>query len=670
MKERLWWQKPLRVIQTNLQIADTPQMRPEKIAHEIEELGANVLVMNVGGIYAWYQSKVPFHHVNEYLPKETDLLADLIAACHGRNIRVVARFDFSKTDDAVFQQRPWWFVKDAQGKPRIYGKERPGTWSLLYTTCLNGGYRGSEFAVPVTHEVIRGYGIDGVFLNAPHYEFCRCAVCQKKYREKYGKELPPEAKDLEADWAIDCVRECVGKIHAAIKQENQDMPLILYYGAKSRENLYDRLAMADMLCTEAQDVLSRGYRDIPPTWEGAMAMKAGRAVEMPTPFGIIHSCPGMDWRHTGLPAAEYRFWLSQIPANGGSIWHSLTGFPDTISDKRILDAVKEVNRSIIRCEGDMDGAVSAAETVLIWDGGEGACGWFEALTATHTQFDLLDENHLSLEKLSRYKAAIVPGGLCLPDARSRALDAYVKQGGALLVEGTDERRLQGLLPVLGVEAALEQSEPLAAAYIRMEGETALRAGLERTPLLPLRGKVLYVKESADAQAPATLVPPFAPLDAVGAPPERASILCPQTDLPLAITHAYGKGKTLFFPFEISILAREYKLAEHYLLMRNSVHLLAEPVFKMAHMNGVQAVLFKKADSFLLHLTNGVGQRPLASTIPLGDIAFAVRVKNARAKALLSGREVSVKEENGYAQCVLHGLEVWDVIRIDAGGQSV
>jgi hypothetical protein len=32
MDERLWWQKPLRVIQTNLQVKDTPLMDPEKIA--------------------------------------------------------------------------------------------------------------------------------------------------------------------------------------------------------------------------------------------------------------------------------------------------------------------------------------------------------------------------------------------------------------------------------------------------------------------------------------------------------------------------------------------------------------------------------------------------------------------------------------------------------------
>lgn len=49
-----FWSHPQRIIQTNLQFQDTARIDPK-------ELGATVLVFNVGGIYAWYQSDVPFH---------------------------------------------------------------------------------------------------------------------------------------------------------------------------------------------------------------------------------------------------------------------------------------------------------------------------------------------------------------------------------------------------------------------------------------------------------------------------------------------------------------------------------------------------------------------------------------------------------------------------------
>ena len=76
--ERPWWKRPLRVIQTNLQVLDTPRMDEARIAAQIEDLGANVLVVNVGGIYAWYPTALPFHTVNPCLPKDHDLLEDVL----------------------------------------------------------------------------------------------------------------------------------------------------------------------------------------------------------------------------------------------------------------------------------------------------------------------------------------------------------------------------------------------------------------------------------------------------------------------------------------------------------------------------------------------------------------------------------------------------------------
>ena len=82
MEKNVWWKEPMRVLQYNLQVKDTPLMDAKKLAEQTVELAANVVVMNVGGIYAWYKSEVPYHHINEYLPAEGDLLADLIEEFH------------------------------------------------------------------------------------------------------------------------------------------------------------------------------------------------------------------------------------------------------------------------------------------------------------------------------------------------------------------------------------------------------------------------------------------------------------------------------------------------------------------------------------------------------------------------------------------------------------
>lgn len=188
MTTKLWWQKPLRVIQPNLQIKDTAQIDPERLASQMEEMGANTMVFNVGGIYAWYTSQVPHHHVNEFLPTEFDLLHEVIEACHRRNIRFVARFDFSKAEDRVYQQKPQWFVRKADRQPEIIGVKRPGEWSLLMSTCANSAYRNEAVAIPVLAEVLDRYDIDGIFFNNPQYALCECETCRQKYKLTYWKD--------------------------------------------------------------------------------------------------------------------------------------------------------------------------------------------------------------------------------------------------------------------------------------------------------------------------------------------------------------------------------------------------------------------------------------------------------------------------------------------------
>jgi len=674
MNKKLWWHGPLRVIQTNLQVKDTIKMDPKKIAEEIHEMAANVLVMNVGGIYAWYQSKVKYHHINEFLPKDIDLLKEIISECHNKSIKVIARFDFSKTDDYVFQEKPQWFVRDSEKKPRIYGRDRMGDWSLLLSTCINAGYRNEELAVPVVNEVLEMYEIDGIFLNAPHYEVCHCDTCKSKYFKKYGKKLPEDHREFEKDWASSCLKDNVEKIYKAVKAKNADIPVILYYNLY-RDNLNDRIVTADMICTEPQDILSLGYKEIPQFWKPALSIKMGRTLDnYPKPFGIIHSCPGMDWRHTGLPPAEHMFWMSQVPANGGYIWHSLTGFNDTISDKRILKSVSELNHMIQKTESHMENAKGAAQTLLLWNAQSSAEGWAEGLINTQTLFDVMDYYQITLEGLKRFKVVIIPENYNFTLEITEIIKEYVKTGGNIIVEGTARDKLYPVLDVIGVREDIVSSEFLTASYLKFEaGAGLLQKSFENTPMIAHRGVVAYCKPEKSTQLLATLVPPFAPMDAVGAPPERASILTPQTNIPLAAVHEYGKGKAIFLPFQLSMLAKEFKLKEHYQLMKNCADMLLgeDKIFNMESVNGIQSVMYEKENKFILHLVNGIGQRPLTSNVPYHGLNFSIKLKgNVQVKSVYScigGEKLEYTVQGNVLNCTLDVLKIWDMIVIETQG---
>lgn len=677
----MWWQQPLRIIQPNLQVQDTARIEPERLVQQIKTLGANAMVFNTGGIYAWYPSQVRYHTINAYLPDDRDLLEEVIAQCHQADIRFIARFDFSKAADHIYLQRPEWFVRREADQPEVVGAMRPGPWPLLMSTCLNGGYRNEELAMPVLREVLQRYNIDGVFFNAPHYVFCRCAQCRIKYAERYNKELPDTSAQLEPDFAAACFDDNIGRLYRYIKTLAPDLPVIVYYNLH-RDRLLQRSAMADLLCTEPQDVLSRGQANIPAFWLPALSIKVGRSLaDRPDPFGIVHSCPGMDWRHTGLPPAEYRFWLAQIPANGGQIWHSLTGVPDTITDKRILEVVQAHHQQVAKVAPYMAKARSLAQVALLWHGGSSAEDWAEALIRKQIPFDVLLPELLAQWETAQYQVVLLSEGFPYTDDVAEVLANYVQQGGRLIVEGNlPEQHVRESSPalrawpaLLGIADDYSHSEYLYAAYLRFEaGDHALQSGLEQTELIPFRGKVTYCKPlDEQVQVLATLVPPFSPLDGVGAPPERASLPVPRTDLPLAISHCSGAGETLYFPFALSALLREFKLDEHYCLLANSIDaaLGHRRFVQVSAYPGLQLTVFRQAGHLLIHLVNGAGERPLARNLPLHDIEIVVRglpdlvPAEACAQLLLQGGKLHGKLEAGCLHLTLSRLEVWECLLV-------
>lgn len=675
-----WWRKPLRVIQTNLQVADTAKIRPEKLAAEMEEMGADVLVYNVGGIYAWYKTEVPFHTVNPFLPDDGDLLEDVIEACHRRGIKFVARFDFSKATDTTYLQRPWWFVRDKDSNPQAIGATRPGEWSLLMSTCINSGYRNQEVAVPILQEALHRYDIDGIFYNNPAYIPCHCETCQAKHLKIYGEPVPEDLHWgmgwLNTEWARLCARENLGILYEAIKATRPDVPVILYHGVYSPP--IDGSKTADLVCTEPQNVLSRGHKSIPEFWRPALSIKlaADSPGDVPPPFGIVHSCPGMDWRHTGLPTAEYLFWLSQVPAHGGQIWHSITGIPDTITDRRILNTVSTFNAMVGKVKPYLEGATPISQIAMLWHNAESTQGWADGLINTQIPFSLIMPDQLCVEKLQEFRVVIIPEGWCCDATGMKALTEYVKGGGNLIAEGRLRIEGPGIGDLLGIASEpYHVSESLSASYLRFEGNNnpLQVGGLEETELIPQRGEVVYCRANQDAEVLLTLVPPFSPLESVGAPPERASLPVSHTDIPMCILNHYGKGKVVYFPFKLSFLINEFKLNEHYVVLSNAIKLLLgeDNMITVSSIQGLQVTVLEREQGYLINLVNGVGRRPLSTNIPLHDIKVKVKLDNGHiareVKQLIDSKVIDFEQDGGYVEFSIDRLDVWEVLSIEVSG---
>lgn len=126
-----WWAKRLNVIQTNLQVVDTNKINPKRLVQQIKDLQGDALIFNTGGIYAWYDTSIKYHYINDYLNPKYDLIGQMIEQCHTKGIKFIARFDFNMAHDYVFNDHPEWFVQDVHRSPIIPGAYRPGNWDLL-----------------------------------------------------------------------------------------------------------------------------------------------------------------------------------------------------------------------------------------------------------------------------------------------------------------------------------------------------------------------------------------------------------------------------------------------------------------------------------------------------------------------------------------------------------
>lgn len=683
MRATEWWKHPMRVMQYNLQVKDTPLMNPKQIAEETVELGANVVVMNVGGIYAWYPSKVPFHHINEFLPEKTDLLRDLIDEFHARDIRFVARFDFSITDDVTYLKKPQWFARHKDKSPYYRGEKRMGNWSLFMNTCALGGYRNEEVAAPVMREALSEYDIDGVFLNAPNPSACFCSRCQDKYEKLYKTAMPDTPEEFEKGWFSQCMKENINTIYRAIKETRKEVPLILYYapysgnsksfGRFDRDSIYDRYMTADLICTESQNILSHGIKNLPPTIHPMIAMKSGQLPNREKlPFGIIHSCPGMDWRHVGMPMAEYLPWMAQIPASGGVIWHSVTGYPSTITDKRILEAVQRMNHMIMKVENSMAGASYRSNVCLLWTDSDSAKGIADSFVKNHIQFDLMHDYDFRPKDLGNYGTVFIPDGYKMTDEIVAELKKYTEAGGSVIRESTDEIELNTYSDFYGITADVYKGEYLTASYNRFEQDGEyLKHGLE-TDRIELRGEVCYTNLQNGTKVLATLIPPFAPYEVVGAPPERASIPVSKTDIPLMIEKKNGTGTVVTILFSVGRMIGEYHLADHYDLIDNMVkNCLGDNIdmtVKAPH--DVQVTAYNNQDKVLVHFVNEAGQRPLLDNIPIADISFSVKIPEGKTikqvTSVIEETEVSYEITDDCIKVMIPSLTVWDMIQIDMG----
>ena len=630
-----WWKRePIRFLQTNLSERDST-VEPKALVSAVADFGANTFLMNMGGIVAQYPTRVPFHYPSAFLPPGRDLFGDVVHEAHARRIRVVGRFDLSKTQKAVFDAHPEWFFRRADGQPVIYNG--------LYSTCINGNYY-REHALTILAEALERYEVDGLFFNMfgnPTTDYsgvatgpCHCQACEARYRARFGRPVPSAADADYRSFMSDSSREVAATIAELIHRKRPGAAFLTYIKDHT-----------DGIISESNTGVSRPL----PLWPYSASDNVSRSLgSEPDKLAINLAMSFIDfpWRYSDVPGAETALRLYQNIAHGAPPAMVVSG-PMEQQDRSGLLAAKPIFDWHAHHEDLYVGQKNAARVMLLATGDTASYrGFFRLLTEEHIPF-VVSENLRWMQAGSSFDLVIAPG------APPTQLGRYVQEGGRVLVAGTAPPPF----PV-GAIAGRRSTQGYWRIHDRREFPS-----LTDTDLIFVDGEYL---EIAPLQHPIlTLIP-----TAMFGPPEKVWSDKVETTVPGLVFTDHGKGRAAYIPWDIGGLYYRHSSEAHRGLLADVIDQLL-PGGRQLRTNAHPLVEMTVMDQpsrgrTLIHLVNGTGHHDTAYFPPLEirDIRIDLSRDVHRAHAVALDRALPITSNGRFRSFTIPRLQAYEVIVIE------
>ncbi len=433
------------------------------------------LVINAGGIIAFYPTKEPLHHQAQFLNGQ-DLYGDLTRAAHADGLKVFARMDCGSAFEPFYKAHPDWFAVNADGEPyrtgvaeadgrvRRGGGDAPGPERddiVLYTTCINGPYY--EEYIPrilreiAAHERPEGF-TDNHWAGQGRDSMCYCVNCKKKFKQSGGKDLP-----TKKDWDDPTYRQWIEWSHKR-RLEIWDLfnrttreaggPECIWSGMLSGNFVQDAATFRDMkeLCERA-DIIMLDHQ--------ARAANGGFQENGDT-GKRVHGLGGWDKlapesmatygpRKAARPAAEVQMWM--VEAAAGTIqpwWHHVGAYQE---DRRQFHVVEPFFRwyaanqqYMIHREPVATVGVVYSQRNFEWYGRDDGNllalapynGVTEALLRARIPYLPVHADHIDRDA-AKFSVLVLPNLAAMTNSQVEAVRRFVSKGGSLIA--TDETSL-------------------------------------------------------------------------------------------------------------------------------------------------------------------------------------------------------------------------------------
>ena len=435
-KADLWWKRNnLRVIQMNLPAYEAATINADSIVTDLVACSANTLLINAGGIMAFYPTQLDFHYRNPYL-KDNNVLADIVRKCHEKGIKVIVRFDFSRVHESIFKAHPDWCYISPKGE-RIINTD-------MYVVSINAPYV-QEKAFRIIEEVINNFPIDGIFLNMPGYQVNNPyeskyhGIDQNEYDKKRfaefsgGKVLPAEENKADPlfqkylEFKKLTVEDWSERLHKLVKSKNEQIAICTYSDK-----------FVDIIRHESQSMTTLPY------WPYTASDNVGNAVNS-FPDHIISNASiqqiSFQSRYNAVEPEETRIRLYENLANGSGLDMSMMGDMRGYEDERSYPVFRKVYGFHQKNEAYFGKYKSIAKIAIVapgaWPNGEPMQeyrGIQLMLREAHIPFDIVEDGQIANleQKVKGYKLVILPEITYLKPEAIRILKEASRQGTNLI----------------------------------------------------------------------------------------------------------------------------------------------------------------------------------------------------------------------------------------------
>jgi hypothetical protein len=638
-EEQGWWMRePIRWLQTNLRETDA-SLNPKKLIEDVAKFNANVFMMSAGGITALYPSGVQYEYVSPYMPKGQDTFGEVLQEAHAHRIRVVSRWDFSKTHKDVYDAHPEWFFKMSDGQPAIYNG--------LYLACINGGWY-HEKAIEILAEALDRYDVDGCFFNSfsnPARDYserplglCHCDNCERLYRERFHRSVP---ETPDADY-----REFLHDSGVAVSLKIRD----LLRSKRPKAALVNTsVEIGDVTYGEANTAVRRPL----PLWPYSASDNSNQWRNSYPDKGVV--CQGMSfvdapWRFATVPQPEICTRIWQDVANGGAAAFNLHGTIAEQQDRMAIDVAIPIYGWLKQYEEYFVGQRSEARVFLLAPRPDGVGfqidqdayrGLFRLLTEQHIPFAAME----NLNWIGKREADLVIS----PGPAPLGLQGYIQNGGRFILASS-------ATPEFDIAPTVKLWKSPDGAYFRIRNK-ALFPSMKEIDVVFMYGDYLQVQA---ADSPITFIPP-----AMYGPPELVDIDWKDTEDPGLVMKEMGKGKVAWLPWDIGGLYYRHSSEAHSRLLSDLIDAML-PDGRQLTSNAhplVEITFMSQKDRHLMHFINLTGHSDTAYFNPVSMKNIQARVKGdfRSAKALRSGQTIAIDHHAGYAEFTLPSLDEYELL---------